>query len=322
MKKIFSYIPLSILICLAVILLLYPDKYLQVAFEGFKVFALGVLPSLFPFLFLTGMITKLINADRISRALNPLTKKIFRCSGISAYVFLMSVISGYPVGSKIISSLYSEGKLSKDECTRASTFTSTAGPIFIVGTVATVMLKDKSVGYIILLSHILSAIICGIIFRFYGKQEYTISSPLQKEKSENILGECMADASLSILQVGGFICIFYLLSAILLDFNLLVPIQKIVSVIFSPLQINDNCLIALSTGIIEMTGSCRELALALPLKKAAPLCAMIISFGGLCTIFQSITYLKKCKANIKIFMFAKLLQSVLSFGICYLFICI
>ena len=52
-----------------------------------------------------------------------------------SFPFIMGIISGYPVGAKIVCNMRSEGKLSKVEAERLLSFTNNSGPLFIIGTV-------------------------------------------------------------------------------------------------------------------------------------------------------------------------------------------
>ena len=52
--------------------------------------------------------------------------------------------------------------------TKMSVFCSTSGPLFVAGSVGTVMVGNKTAGTILLLSHVLSAVFNGVLFRFYG----------------------------------------------------------------------------------------------------------------------------------------------------------
>ena len=315
MKKIGAGLVSLVIILLMICLIALPDRYVSVALSGIKLWAIAVVQSLFPFFFLTLLLTKIGVLDDFSRFAAPITKKLFRCSGEVAYVFLMSVLSGYPVGAKLISELRSSGKIGKDEATRASVLCSTSGPLFIAGTVATGMFGNKIYGFVMLFSHITSAIICGIIFGRIGDFKPLPPRALLRENTDNVLYESVYSSVVSVLCVGGFICVFYLLSSILSDFKILYPLSWFFEKIlfFSP----DKKLLAegVAQGLIECTNGCRALS-----EKPSPLsyslaCA-VISFGGISVIFQSAIYLGKAKADFRIFITSKLLQMIISFALC------
>lgn len=62
-------------------------------------------------------------------------KPIFNVPGIGAYAFIMGIISGYPVGAKIVTEFRKNGECSKAEAERLLSFTNNSGPLFIIGTV-------------------------------------------------------------------------------------------------------------------------------------------------------------------------------------------
>ncbi len=55
--------------------------------------------------------------------------------GIGAYAFIMGIISGYPVGAKIVTEFRKNGDCSRAEAERLLAFTNNSGPLFIIGTV-------------------------------------------------------------------------------------------------------------------------------------------------------------------------------------------
>ena len=101
-----------------------PDKYAASALEGLKLWALVVLPTLLPFFFLTALLTGTGLTGVIAAVFRKPAEKLFGADGISAYVFIMSVISGYPVGAKIICDLKEKGLITETEATKISTFPS------------------------------------------------------------------------------------------------------------------------------------------------------------------------------------------------------
>ena len=62
-------------------------------------------------------------------------RPIFNVPGEGAFAFIMGIISGYPVGAKIVSDFKSRNICTDVECERLLAFTNNAGPLFIVGTV-------------------------------------------------------------------------------------------------------------------------------------------------------------------------------------------
>ena len=166
-----NYIALGIFIFAIIILIaINPSKYSAVAKNGIEVWAKILLPSLLPFFILTKLLASTGVVDGICSVFSPVMTKLYKCPSISCYSFFMSIITGYPVGSKLISDLYNIGKLTKNEAIKATSFCSNSGPMFILGSVAIGMFADKKMGVIILISHILGALANGLLYRNYGEK--------------------------------------------------------------------------------------------------------------------------------------------------------
>ena len=117
--------------------------------------------------------------------------------------------------------------------------------------------------------------------------------------------------------MGGFISISYVLVDILIDFNILYPLEKLFSLIFKPLNVDNTQVKGFLYGLVECTRGSQLLALSSNKQLSVSLATSIISFGGLSIFLQSIIYLKKANVNILIFLLGKLLHLVYSFIISY-----
>lgn len=297
---------------ISVFFIIMPGKYIKACQTGISLWAACVLPATFPFLFLTALITRLGYVNKISSFLAPATKKIFNLPGISGYVLLMSVISGYPIGAKIIADLKEGGVISSLEATKISVVASTSGPLFILGSVGTNMFSSVKIGSIILLSHYLATILGGIILR--GKKRKSAEKNFKLKTDENeVLYSAMYSSVISVLCVGGFIAAFYTLSVMLEDMKILYPL----SFIIDSLPFFGGLGGGIAKGLIEMTSGCGELA-ASGNFLAVPACAFIITLGGLSIIFQQLAYLKKAGVKTGFFLLSKILQATLAFIICLL----
>ncbi len=313
-----SIIICFILIFFMIVFISFPEKYLKSCYRGLTLWVLNVLPSLLPFFFLTALLTKTAQISKLSNLLTPVSKFLFNNSGICFYPFIMSVLSGYPVGSSIVSDLYKNNVISKEQATKISVLASTSGPLFIVGTVGICMFNNKLYGFIILISHIVATIFSAITIRNYKKDVSTDKSFTPLIKTDNVLYESMYNSVISVLLVGGFISISYVLSDICNDLNLLYPFVKIFEFIFSPFNIEYSQAQGFCYGLIECTRGSQMLCLASNYALSVSLTASVISFGGISIFLQSITHLKKANVNIKVFCFGKLLSSIYAFIICYL----
>ena len=181
-------------------IVLNPSKYIAEGLNGLSAWTFSVLPSVLPFIFFTKTLSALGQVEKAVRPFAPFSKKLFGTPPISFCTFLMAILSGYPVGSKMISDLYASGKITKVEATRMSAFCSTSGPMFIIGAVGVNMFKSAQIGYILFLSHVFSAFLNGIIFRRYGEERKAKSGKnrIFKQKSLNLTNNEKLEKNISI----------------------------------------------------------------------------------------------------------------------------
>lgn len=301
-----------LLLLVIVSIVINPMDYINEAFNGITIWATLLLPSLFPFFFFTRLFTSLNLTSEISKVFGKITKKLFNCSGESGYAFFMSIFSGYPVGSKLTADLYSKNIISSYEAKKMVSFTSNSGPMFILGTVGIGMLISKTAGLILLFSHIISAILNGIIFR--GKKEVLHYLKkivvLEEKKKNNILNDCMLNSISSILIVGGYIVICFVLTKVLINLKVI----SFLSMIFSKITtIPTNTLNAIFSGILEVTRGCLNISsLEIPLMTKTIICSFLISFGGISTGLQSMAFLKDCNISYFHYFSRKTTQAILS----------
>ncbi len=314
-KNILKCLSYILIIAILIVLLSNPKANMDSFTIGITMWAKFVLPALFPILFFTSFLNLsgiLFNSGKIFA---PITKKCFHCSGIAGYIYLLSILSGYPVGAKATSELYQKRIISREEACRITSFASTSGPLFILGTVGAGMFGNIRIGVIILVSHLLGAFINGICFKnLYYKQKAPDIYIASYTESQNILEDAMLSSIKSILTIGGYISLCYLVISILRTYNILLPITSGINAIFG---IDVNITNSILTGLIEMTSGIRELSLlGLNDNLLSILSTAIITFGGLSIFLQAYTYLRNFKINLKVYFLEKILHTIIATIIC------
>ncbi len=310
-KKLFLSI---LIITILAILIIFPAKYISVAWAAIETWAKILLPSLLPFFVFTKILTSLGYVQIVSKNFEKITYKLYKCPPISAYVFVMSILTGYPVGSKLISNLYTAGNISKNDAKKCATFTSNSGPMFILGSVGIGMLTNKICGLIIYFSHILGAIFNGILYRnIKEKNQEKINKKTPEISQKNFdFSDTIMDSINSIFLIGGIIIIAFIFIQILIDFNVFFPLAFLLKKIGINTEIS-NCVFC---GFFEITKGCL-LASSLQISIFAKtiICCGIITFGGLSTTFQSMAFLSKIM-SFKFFFLQKITHTIISLIIC------
>ncbi|WP_213974192.1 nucleoside recognition domain-containing protein, partial [Tepidanaerobacter acetatoxydans] len=236
-KKLHSYIfkayqlflpILAVIITISIIC--FPDEAFNAALEGLNTWFAIVLPALLPFFIGSQLLMGLGVVHFMGVLLEPFMRPLFNVPGAGSFVMAMGLASGYPVGSMLTGKLVKNELCNTWEAERLMSFTNTADPLFMIGAVAVGMFKDARLGIIIALSHYISAIILGLIMRFYAKnKEITpLASTFKKQggvflrathellraRKEDgrpfgqLLGDCIKDSVNSLLMVLGFIVLF------------------------------------------------------------------------------------------------------------------
>ncbi|KXZ39617.1 sporulation integral membrane protein YlbJ [Alkalithermobacter thermoalcaliphilus JW-YL-7 = DSM 7308] len=334
-KVVASFIPGIIILILLSCIVVFPQDSLDAAYLGLKIWFNTLVPALLPFLIGSGLLIRLKVVDLIGIFLEPITQFVFRVSGKGAFAFVMSIISGYPVGIKIVSELREKNLISKYEGQRLSSFCSTSGPLFVIGAVGIGMFKNPVIGYMILISHYLSALTVGIIFRGYGKKynetykiNWNIKNAVKNLVYDNmnckkgffcIFGECINDSINTILNVGGFIVVFSVVFRILTITNFIDFITYFFVLILSKFNVSKELIYAFISGLFEITIGCNNIASItdVSLIFKISLCAFLVSFSGISIIAQACSFLNKTDINTYTYILSKFMQGIISFVYIY-----
>lgn len=329
----------KIIACLAVaafmiMMLVKPDFYLDSARRGLSLYATSVLPSLFPFYFFSLLLTYIGSAKAVSAIFQKPVKLLYNAPKESAYVLLLSMLSGYPVGASMTAELYSAGAITSKEAKTIAAFASTSGPIFMLGTVGSAIFNDARVGIIVLCAHYLAALINGLIFRVRNKPNRILRKKqtaakddanvtaqskcvtddvviMSRQDTDSIMSRTIANSTLSMLYIGGYVVLCGMLVDTLSLFNLDALIITALG------ERAGQPIVALIQGLIEMTRGSIACSECLSPNIGVALCAGIVSFGGLSIMLQNYTFLSKCKMKFSEIALRKLFQSVIAFVLAF-----
>jgi sporulation integral membrane protein YlbJ len=299
-----------------------PQLSLKAATEGLMTWFNLVLPSLLPFFIISEILISIGFIDIIGSLLEPLMRPIFNLPGISAFPLSMSIISGYPMGGKIVSNLRKDNLITKTEAEKTLILASTSGPLFMLGAVTVGMLNNIKLAALILYPHYLAVITLGILFRFYksknnrikiNKRPIKISLLLKKFSFKKnyppigfILGNSVKNSMNSLFLIGGFI-IFY---SVVIE---LLFVSKFINLIYYVFPIDKVILQGLLAGIIELTTGCKKISSSsLSLITKISIINFFIGWSGLSVHSQVMAFLSSTDINSKIYIFAKFFHGILA----------
>ncbi len=191
------------------ILLLFSSDENASAVSKSLVFCKEILiPSLFPFLILSEIITSSGIASSFDSLTFGIFSRIFRISAPCSCAFLLGSVSGFPIGAKTAAELYQKGLCSKEEAERLIAYSNNASPSFIIAAVGGYMLSSIPLGILLYFTQICASIITGMIIR---PQEMPPITHAKNEEYKGILcniGPAIANASVSMLKICGSITAF------------------------------------------------------------------------------------------------------------------
>lgn len=309
-----------IIILLVIILLIIsnPETSIKSAKKGLDLWFNLLVPSLLPFLFISSLLISTGFVDILGKYLQPIMKPLFNVSGVGIFPFTMSIMSGYPVGAKLTSNLREGKSISKTMGNRLISFSSTSGPLFILGTVAIGMLALPELGLIFILPHYLGAITLGFIFRFYRKDDKDFDKNIRlyddKAKDKKPLGflmtKCIKDSMDSMFIIGGFVIIYSVIIDLLLLSNVFNSAITRLSLITS---IDINTLKGLTAGIIELTNGC-QIVSSLDISTISKILIInfLIGWGGFSIHSQAISFISSTDLSVKIYLFSKFCHGLLA----------
>lgn len=303
----------AVLIFFGGVIILFPDRYLAVCFDGLCLWAESVLPSLFPFMIITLLLIKMGAAQVAAKPFGRLSRKL-KLPNVGVPLFLMSVFSGYPAGSRILYEYCQQGLIDKSEAKKLAPLLSTCGPLFALGTVGSRAFGGDGAGVKILCACLVSVISTSLIYCLIAGRKQP-PPPVRKLTANggDALYSSFYGGVTACLVAGGFICFFYTLSQVIADFNIFKPLSMLLSPLFGKKASN-----ALCSGLCEATGGCFSLAAAGGFF-ALPLAGFLITFGGASILLQQLCYLTKCGIKPAFFIGFKFLQGVICFGLLCLF---
>lgn len=319
------FIPIFIVFSLIVGVIIFPSESIESAKNGFRIWYDILIPSLLPFIIGANLLISLGIVDILGFIINPITSILFRVSGKGALIFVISMFSGYPVGTKLASEFRNRDKLSHFESQRLVSFCSTSGPLFIIGSVCTGMLVNESLGYLMLICHYIGAILVGIIFRNYGNDTLknsnltfseTIKNSIQKRSNNSkgffvLFGESIFNGINTLLTVCGFVIIFAVVFRILSLFNIINLLSSILLLPLSIFGFEKEIVTAIVSGLFEITTGCNEVSkTASPEIIKASACSFLIGFSGLSILAQCCSFLSTSDIKVNLYIVSKFLHGI------------
>lgn len=287
MKKKYKNYIIIITILILMITSLVNSKYLiYQVLEYTNLFITKLFPATFIFFILSSL---LINYGFIE-----LISKILHINGASFYVILMSMISGFPSGSKYIKELLDNKKIDISTANYLISFTHFPNPLFVLGTV-NIIIKSTHLSYLILISIILSNLIIGIILKKKSKSKIPPTVKTEYNSFSNYLTKAINSSIKTIILIYGTSLFFFLISAYIIKYLNAPPIINV-----------------LINGFFDLT---KGVASTATINNNILKCILIItfiSFGGISINMQVKSIIENTNISYKNFLIGRIYQVIIS----------
>lgn len=255
--------------------------------DGITLCIYSVVPSIFPFLVLSGILTSTILGANL-KILYPLGRLVGIPRGAEG-IFLTGLLAGYPVGAQSVHQAWEQGQLKARDARRMLAFCSNAGPSFLFGILG-LQFENKGVLWALWGIHILSAILVGELLP--GKSQ-------QKKGSTQAKPITLPQALRKAVETMGLICGWVVLFRVILGFM----DRWFLWILPDSLQV-------LIHGIMELANGCCNLS-QIPSQGVRFIIASgILAFGGICVLLQTVSVTGKL--GIGQYLTGKAMQTMIS----------
>ncbi|NLZ94067.1 MAG: sporulation integral membrane protein YlbJ [Firmicutes bacterium] len=332
-KRLSIYVMALLAVSLAVSMVLYPEEAFTAAVDGLQIWWNVVFPALLPFFIGSELLMGFGVVHFLGVLLEPLMRPLFKVPGEGSFVLAMGLASGFPIGAILSARLRREGIFNKIEAERLMSFTNTADPLFMAGAVAVGMFGYPEIGATIATAHYLSSFSTGLVMRFYGKDQSTVTAEKRQRrrmlprainalyeariKDGRALGQIMGDAVLnsvnSLLLVGGFIILFSVIIRVLTVIGAVSVLSTFIYKLLAPLGLDANLMPAIISGIFEIDLGCQvasEVAANAPMLQTFMVVSGIIAWSGLSVHGQVASIISDTDMNITPFIIARVIQTI------------
>lgn len=298
-KKTINIVMICLLLTIIYFMITASNKVIESVNFSISIWKDNLFPTLFPFFVVSSLLLNYGFVDILGNLLSKPMNKLFHLPGCCGFVLAISLVSGFPSGAKYTKDLVENNLITIKQAERLLTFTHYSNPLFILGMIGSILLNNQKLAYLIMIVHIVSGLLVGIIFR---EKNYYSCENMQKKsnKTSKTFGQLLTDSIMSSLNTMflllGIVTIFLIISTIIKN---IVSLPPILSTIVS--------------GILEMTQGVK-LASLMQTSELIKIIIItgIISFGGLSVHMQVLGIISEQKIRYKYFFLARIIHSILA----------
>lgn len=256
-----------------VLLIVSGENIRQSAFDGLCESVTKVIPSVFPFM----IIGRLISRVEVPRAIGTLVSAMFGLPDSAANAIIIGLLGSYPSGAVCTETLYKNGSISKEDAMRLLPISHNTGPAFPVSCIGILMWSSKIFGIALYVSQIISAVIVGMIFSCGSRRERkSISAGHPEYDFVSALTHAVVSSSETAVIITGFVTLS----------------RIFVNLVFSFIPVKTPVLRAALSAVTELSCGAANSA-SLGNLAGAALCGFAVGFGGVCAMLQAVSAVSK-----------------------------
>lgn len=300
---------------LIVLLLRHPALSLEYASTGLNLWLTKMVPTLLPFMILSGIMIRMDLTENFVTLLHPLLHRLYGTSKNGSYTVIMGFLCGFPMGARIVGDLYESGRLSREESSKLLYFCNNIGPIYFLSYVVPVLAIEKPLvpflimyGIPMLYGFMLFRVLP--LFHRHNKAKHiamvhtpdiriTANTALTYKNPTRMPLLAAIDASvlsglIGIAKLGGYMVFFNLLNIVF------VPFYHVNTDLLSLYQ----CILEITSGI-DHSGHSLYYAILI-----------LLPFGGFSCIAQTYSMISRTDLSVRSYVFHKVIQTALT-ALCY-----
>ena len=301
-------------LCALLEMILAPQQMIDSARYALRLCAELIIPSLFPFFVVSGLLNRLGFSARLAGRLSRPAARLYGISGAGATALFMGLIGGYPLGAAYIADMRRQGLISAEEGERLMGFCNNSGPAFLIGSIGAGVFGSARLGLGLYIIHILSALITGLFFR--GSGRYKAQLPHLPESRGSAFIDSVRQAAQSILSVCGFIVCFCVIIG-LMDAGGYFSLFAGRLAALTGLELH--AARALLSGVLELGSGIGAMRGLSPSPVNLAIAAGIVGWGGVSVHFQTYAVLAESDIKGDLHLTGRLICCAVSSALGYIF---
>lgn len=298
--KLKFYIYTILAFMLTAIILSFPADCLSLSLNGLNLWFERMIPTLFPFMVLSGIIIRMNLTSSFVKILKPVTGRIFQLSDSCIYGIVIGFLCGFPMGAHVTVQLYNQKQINKSEASLLLSFCNNIGPVYFLSFVLPTLKLDRIFPYLFAMYGL--PLLYGLFLRYaiYNKSVAGMNTQVSHNPPVsllNALDESIFSSLYSIAKLGGY----------MIFFNLLFIVPVLVTRIFPVSDFTASCLTGSIGCLLEITGGIGLL------QNRAPLWVLcVLPFGGLSCIVQTYSMIKDTDLSISEYIMHKMILTAVT----------